>query len=156
MAIIVINLVEAKNIVKIKLESEFKKVRVFEKKYQEDIQNAFNDNKINYLIVNSNNISHGVNLQFSQAYNIIYVSPYGIGLDSYMQLNKRLARRGNNNSNINIYHVFNDAIELKYYKDLKSGKFKMDRFLKDLWYNSTVERWNSNYQSAGANSNHHN
>jgi hypothetical protein len=92
----------------------------------------FNEGKIKYLLIHTSNIAYGVNLQYSQSKDIFYISPYGVGLDSYIQLNKRLARRGNKNKIININHFYSDELEFKYFKKLEKRRFNLREFLKSI------------------------
>jgi hypothetical protein len=98
--------------------------------YDKESIEAFNAGSINYLIVHPANIAYGVNLQFSNAKDIIYLSPYNIGVEQFTQLNKRLARQGNKNKEINIHLTYSLDIEKLNYKKLLDKEFNLKEFLK--------------------------
>jgi MFS superfamily sulfate permease-like transporter len=98
--------------------------------YDNNSIQQFNTGEIDYLIVHPANIAYGVNLQHSQAKDIIYLSPFNIGVEQFTQLNKRLARQGNNNKIINIHLTYSLDIEKLNYKKLLKKQFNLNEFLK--------------------------
>jgi len=127
--IIIYNLQAEKDIIM----KAIKNIVVYDKRKSAKIINDWNDGKIKYLLTHVSSLSHGVNLQFG-GNNMIYYSPCN-NLETYLQMNKRLDRKGQT-KNVNIFHLYTTIDEMNVYKALEDKNISQNRLLNQFMYNT--------------------
>jgi len=106
-----------------------KNVVAFDKRKSEKIISDWNNRKIKYLLTHAGSLSHGVNLQFG-GNSLIWYSPTS-NLEQYLQMNKRLHRKGQT-KNVNIIHFYTSIFEKTVYDNLNNKNMSQKDLLKSM------------------------